>query len=172
MNDNWQNSFNSCYYFNLHSSAICKAAGDNYGGLRMQSLVKYSYSPIRCRWEINPAQHLKPRHAPHTCAEVWYLCKRTCVPTLVKKKRKWTGQKVMWLFWVCVCVRVCLFRWQMVRNKAEERVLCVCGRGTREILLIWEFNSTREEIKNILNYTRAPLSYCLSFHNTQYKNTK
>lgn len=64
---------------------------------------------------------------------------------------------------------MCIFRWQMVRNKTEERVLCVCRQVMREILLIWEFNTTREEIKNILNYTQAPLSLCLAFHNTQYK---
>lgn len=55
----------------------------------------------------------------------------------------------------------------MVRNKTEERVLCVCRQVTREMLLIWEFKTTREEIKNILIY-RLPC-LCLSFNNTQYK---
>lgn len=46
---------------------------------------------------------------------------------------------------------VCIFCGQMVRNKTEKgRVQCVCRQVTREILLIREFNTTREEIRNIL----------------------
>lgn len=113
-----------CYYLNLHCSAICKAAGDKYGGLNMQNSVISSYCRIRCGWGINPAQCRRPPHAPHTVLKCSICVNIHAFHHCWRKSGSEPNKKVMWIswviffYWACVCVRI--FRWQMVRNKTEK----------------------------------------------------
>lgn len=138
-------------YLKLDCTVVCKAAGDKCR-LNTQNSIIYSYSSNRCGG-FKPASNWKTQQH---CPEAQHLRKHTCAPSPVKKRWRQIEQKVMWLSWVKVfsermSVCVCIFCGQMVRNKTEKgRVQCVCRQVTREILLIREFNTTREEIRNIL----------------------